>query len=319
MFWIVLGILLILILAAVCAVSVTLFCVAMVRRKRHKPYDGEGSPIWQETLRQIEEGKAWFMSQEPRKVYIRSRDGLRLAAWFLPHPEAERTVICVHGYKSYGLQDYGAALPYYYSLKSNLLVIDQRAHGDSEGKYIGFGVLERWDLVEWIHWVNGEFGDEFPVYLSGISMGSTTVMMTLGLALPDNVCAAIADCGFDSLWNQFGYVLETKYHLPRVPILYCAEMIARMVTGVDFRSVTAEDALARAKIPVLFIHGAKDRTVPMTMTTDHTYPACKTEKKLVIVDEAGHGLSYSMEPERCRRALEWALSRKMRKSEKEIL
>lgn len=315
MFWSILGILVVLAIAAVFGAAIAMFRIAMVRPKNHKPFDGDGSPVWEETLQQINAGREWFMEQNPRRVYVFSRDGLRLEGWFLPHPEAERTVICVHGYHSEGLRDYGAAVPYYYSTKSNLLVIDQRSHGGSEGKYIGFGVLERWDLVEWIHWVNGEFGDEFPIVLSGISMGSATVMMTLGLSLPDNVCAAVADCGYSSLWNQFAYTLDKRYHLPAKLILPCAEMISRMVTGVDFRSVSPEKELERCKIPVLFIHGAKDGVVPMTETTDHTYPACRTAKKLIIVDEATHGMSYSLERERCQKGLEWALTRKMKASE----
>jgi len=311
MVWLILGIVMLLALLAVIGVSVVMFRATMMRPKQPMTYDGGGAVEWEETKRQIEEGKAWFMAQSPRRVYIQSFDGLKLAAWYLPHPQAVRSVICVHGYLSCGLQDYGAAIRYYYETGSNVLVIDQRSHGDSEGKYIGFGVQERWDLLRWIEWVNGACGADFPLYLSGISMGSATVMMTLGLELPGNVRGAVADCGYSSLWEEFTHVMKTRYHLPPFPILYCAEFIARLVTKIDFRSVTAVQALEKAKVPVLFIHGGADSFVPAWMTTERNYPACRSQKKLIIVDRAEHGMSYSVERERCRQGLEWLLSRGM--------
>ena len=38
---------------------------------------------------------------------------------------------------------------YYLKRGYRMLLVDERAHGDSEGEYIGFGCLDRFDGLKW--------------------------------------------------------------------------------------------------------------------------------------------------------------------------
>ena len=61
--------------------------------------------------------------------------------------------------------------------KSASLHIDQRAAGESEGKYIGFGVLESRDCCLWAQYIAKRFGPDQKIILAGLSMGASTVLM----------------------------------------------------------------------------------------------------------------------------------------------
>ncbi len=77
-------------------------------------------------------------------------------------------------------------MPVYHDLGFNLLLVDQRAQNGSAGRYITFGVRESRDVRPWVELHNREFGPE-PVFLGGVSMGATTVLMAAGGPLPENV------------------------------------------------------------------------------------------------------------------------------------
>ena len=75
---------------------------------------------------------------------------------------------------------------------------DARAHGKSEGEYIGFGVLDRFDAKKWIDYAIERFGENVNIFLHGESMGGATVLMAGGLNLPKNVKGIISDCPITS-------------------------------------------------------------------------------------------------------------------------
>lgn len=238
----------------------------------------------------------WFNGMTPESVSVKSRDGLTLRGKLLRCPNAKRTIITVHGYRSYGLFDFSPILPFYYSQKCNLLVIDQRACGESEGKYIGFGLLERFDLLKWIALVNDNFG-ELPLYLHGISLGGATVLMASSLELPANVKGIIDDCGYSSAGKILRRVLKQWFKLPPFPLYYIAKLFIWLHAGYDPDSYSAPEALSAAKLSVLMIHGSADDFVPIGMSREN-FAACVSEKKLIIVNGAAHAESYYIEPDR---------------------
>ena len=92
-------------------------------------------------------------SLKTETLCMKSFDGLNLKAWFLqPEEPSKRFVICIHGYKCNGPDECSHLLPFYRNtLKYNYLLPDLRAHGRSEGKYIGFGALDAKDIKLWIN------------------------------------------------------------------------------------------------------------------------------------------------------------------------
>jgi len=252
---------------------------------------------------EIRGGAEWFHAQDPQRVTISSYDGLQLVGWFLPAENARGTILLVHGYRSDHRCDFGIVYPYYHALGFNILAVDQRAHGESEGKYITFGIRERFDVRDWATYLFDRFGPDHPVVLDGISMGCTCVLMSLGTNLPENVAAVIADCGFTSPYDQFVHMFRTRFHLPLHPLMDIAEWYCRLFAGFSFREYSTLTALQQSTLPVIFFHGSRDSFV-LPRFSEENFAACRGAKKLIIIPEAGHGGSYIMDRSGCQAALE---------------
>lgn len=226
-------------------------------------------------------------------VEITSHDGERLVGHWYPCEKAERIIVAMHGWRSYWAKDFGAIAEFWHKNGCSVLYAEQRGQHNSGGAYMGFGLIERYDCVDWVHWLNqNRNGEEIPIYLAGISMGASTVLMAAGLELPENVCGIIADCGFTSPHAIWKHVVENNMHLSyrrlrmAVADAYCKQKI--QMTANEYSTV---EAMKQCNVPVLFIHGTDDHFVPVEMTYEN-YKACVAPKYLHIVPGAEHGMSY---------------------------
>ena len=172
-----------------------------------------------------------------------------------------------------------------------MLLVDERAHGESEGTYIGFGCLDRLDAMEWIRWVMEKQGEQVQILLHGISMGGATVLMTSGLKLPAQVKGIISDCGFTSAREVFTHVLKHMIHLPAFPMIQLADRINKNRAGYGLEDCNAAREVRKAKVPILLIHGSADTFVPCSMC-ETIYENCASPKQKLIVEGAAHAESY---------------------------
>lgn len=230
--------------------------------------------------------------------YMQSRDGLKLHAHLFPTEEKpKKFILGIHGYKSYAKPEFGPYIEFYQSLGYSMLLPDDRAHGPSEGKYIGFGVLDRLDCVDWAKWIVEQYGEDVEILLHGVSMGGATVLSASAEEdLPEQVRGIISDCGFSSGWEILNYQMQEAAHLPAKWIMPTVEKYCKALAGYDFHSVTAIDQVKKARVPILFVQGGKDTMVPAYMVDD-LYEACTSEKRKLFVPEAGHAESIAFAPE----------------------
>lgn len=250
---------------------------------------------WSQYSDILAERKAYMLEQPHEDVYQTSFDGLKLHATYFPavkeNSEKKRVVICFHGYTSKGMSDFTGLTDYYFRHGYAMLHPDARAHGESEGEYIGFGCLDRKDAVNWIQWVIQKCGEDVEILLHGISMGGATVLMASGLELPPQVKGIVSDCAFTSPKEVFTHVLNTMYHLPAFPVIQGADIVNRKLAGYGMDECNAKREVEKAKVPILFIHGSKDTFVPARMCQE-IYDCCASPKKMLIVEDAAHGESY---------------------------
>ena len=218
------------------------------------------------------------------------RNGLWIPA---EHPKG--TILLVHGYRSNFLVDFGPALSYYHEMGLNMLIPEQRAHGSSEGSMITFGVKESMDMCSWLVYHNRAFGD-YPVILSGLSMGASTVIYMLQRDLSQNVKGVIADCGFTSPAAILSAVFRRVTHLPAQPVLIITDLLSRIFAGVSIWELDAREVLRNSKLPILMIHGTDDDFVPCKMT-EQAFAACASPKQLLLVSGAQHGESFLVKPD----------------------
>ena len=229
----------------------------------------------------------WLASSDAVKVTVSSFDGLKLNAYNIRNHEDNRYIIMVHGKGSNKSRLYPQAREFD-ALGYNILLIDQRCAGDSEGEYYTYGLKESQDLQIWISYLVNKYPDS-KICLYGFSMGAASVMMAAGYQLSDTVRCIVEESGFSSLKEQLVYVLKKDYRLTATsPVLKLVENRMKERFGMCFDDVSAKKCLEENEIPILFIHGEKDELVPFEMAKI-LYNHNKGEKKFYPLSEAGHG------------------------------
>lgn len=229
------------------------------------------------------------------RVETTASDGLRLVGHYISAENPVRTLILFHGWRSAWDYELTPAARALHAEGCNLLMVEQRAHGESDGSHLTMGITERKDCAVWAEWLEREHPDGLPVYLYGISMGGATVSMAAGEPLPASVRGVISDCCFDSPVSIFSHLIEKSFRFPVHPFIdeMCDYTLKKI--GVDLRSYSTLEAMKTCSLPILFIHGGADTFVPTEMTR-RTYEACTSMKKMLIVKDASHACSYMKAP-----------------------
>ena len=234
----------------------------------------------------------WIYDYKDKEdVFINSFDNLKLHGYILKTENSDKWAITVHGYTNKA-ESMSAMAYKYHSLGYNILMPDLRGHGKSEGSYVGMGWHDRLDILKWIDLIIKENKDA-KILLHGISMGAGTVMMVSGEELPENVKVIIEDCGYTSAKEQLAYNLKTMFKLPSFPILNFCSLITKIKDNYFISEASAIKQLQKAKVPILFIHGDKDKFVPFYML-DKLYNACSSKKDKLIIKDVGHAKSESL-------------------------
>ena len=170
------------------------------------PYDYKDDDQTRSCKAVLDAAIGTFEAEPFEEVTISSHDGLGLRGRYYHYADGAPLEIMCHGYKGNAIRDFCGNWAVAKKDGRNVLLIDQRCHGKSEGHTITFGILERRDVLGWINWANQRFG-EIPILLSGVSMGAATVLMVSGMELPGNVKAVVADCPYDAPSNIIKKVL----------------------------------------------------------------------------------------------------------------
>lgn len=236
----------------------------------------------------------WWNSMPLERYETVSHDGLRLVGHLLRAREDTRRVAFVlHGHRCVS-GEMGFISKMYYDMGYHVFAPDQRAHGKSEGTYIGMGYFECRDMLRWLPVVTGLIGDGCEIVLHGISMGAATAMTTAGEpALPGNVVCAIEDCGYtDAYASVYHHIAHDMKWVPlKHAVVSAASAVNRWKAGFYFRQADCIAALQKTSVPMLFIHGTHDPVVPFRMLTD-LYDAHPGEKDMLVVAGAPHGICY---------------------------
>lgn len=229
-------------------------------------------------------------------VTIQSRDGLALSGRYYHTADGAPLAICFHGYKSCWLTDFCGGADIAFQMGQNVLLIDERAHGKSQGRSITFGIKERQDLLCWLEYALNRFGSDTKILLYGVSMGGATVVMASELDLPKNVKGIVADCPYSSPLDVILEVgRQTGYPVKLIkPFVILG---AKIYGGFDIRESSGAEAVKHTKVPIMIIHGEDDTFVPPEMSHEiqranpemvqrHTFPG------------AYHALNYMVDTSR---------------------
>ncbi len=275
-----------------------IFRIAFARRKDYDWMSIESlqKTPWKDFADKIPSNYNWLKENDAKDFDITTFDGLKLKAKWVKTENAKGTIIICHGYRGNYIGDYGMVFEEYKKFGFNLLMFRHRAHGESQGKYITFGAKEHKDLLSVIKFHNETFG-KCPIFVSGLSMGASTVLYIADKDLPKNVKGLTSDSSFTSPYEIILKVVSETLKFNGKIFMFGINFWCKLLAKFDLKEFSSEITTKNAKVPILFIHGAKDDFVPMEMTIK-AYNACGSEKKLLIVENAGHGLSYIVDPEK---------------------
>ena len=265
---------------------IIIICLFLIKETFVRNDKLDTTPAWYEYINANQEGREYIYSLNPEDLYINSFDNLKLHALFINN-NTNKTIICVHGYKAKdGLYDFGMSAKFLNSLGYNLLFVDNRAHGLSQGKYIGFGVLDSVDINSWVDYLVTNMNQE-TIILYGMSMGAATVMN----AQNNKVKAIIADCGFASGYDEVAYQIKKMYHLPSFPLVPISNILLKLLAKYSLKDKEAYKSIKNYKNNLLIIHGSRDHFVP-TSDAYKIFDNATCHKKILIVPGASHAKSY---------------------------
>ncbi|MBQ9648692.1 MAG: alpha/beta hydrolase, partial [Oscillospiraceae bacterium] len=146
-------------------------------------------------LEELRAASERLAARENETVEIIAHDGEKLVGHWIQAQNPKRIIIAMHGWRGSWHKDFGLVADAYLENGCSVLYAEQRGQNNSGGDYIGFGLTERYDCLDWALAANRQYGGKLPIYLCGVSMGATTVLMAARLDLPVNVRGIIADCG----------------------------------------------------------------------------------------------------------------------------
>ncbi len=254
-------------------------------RTDHEKWGRHNSAPWhEEHSRMYEEGIAWGDANKDkmRDVSIRSEDSFTLVGQYFDFG-FDRCAILIPGRSESLLYTYYFAEPYQ-KAGYNILVMDQRAHGNSEGIYNTVGIKESDDLVRWIRFVEGLGNNN--VVLHGICVGGASCVMAAARPdFPPSVKAIITEGLYISFPESF------KQHMicdkrPVYPILWQIMAKANRNIGINLWKESPKHHIKKMKLPFLFLHGKEDK-FSLPKTADYLFEKCTSQKKKLVWFEKG--------------------------------
>ena len=284
------------------ALAVSLYCFFRIfyspTRKPERlaeyrvPHGAAYTPYREEMFAWIKTARAMPYTE----MEIRSYDGLTLRGRYYEKEKGLPIELQFHGYRGDSDRDLSGAVLRAFAVGRNALVIDHRAAGRSEGHVITFGIREKRDCLAWIDHAIAYYGEDVRLHLTGISMGAATVLLAAGEVLPKNVEGVLADCPYASAKEIIKKVIRDM-GLPAGLLYPFVRIGARLFGGFDLEEDSPIEAVARARVPIIFYHGTEDGFVPCEMS-ERMYEVCASKsKRLIRVEGADHGIAYAKDKE----------------------
>ena len=230
-------------------------------------------------------------------VYIKSFDNTKLRARLFVNENANTVCIMAHGYRGTACRDFSGGAYDMIQKGFNVILIDERAHGLSQGHTITFGIKERKDIAEWIKYAKNRFGIDKRIVLVGISMGGATVLSASDYLSSGDL--VIADCPFSKIKDILSEALRKMKINPKIgyPFVWLS---ALLYAHVDINKFDVNKNVKNSEAKILIIHGNGDTLVPYTHS-ERVYLENKDKVNYEIFEGAEHGLSYMVDQARYQR------------------
>lgn len=221
--------------------------------------------------------------------YIESFDGLKLHAKYYKGTN-NKLMLLVHGYHADPLNNFSIIGKRFLEDGYSLLMIDQRGHGESGGKWTTFGDLESNDILRWMNYIDKNLNED-TIIPYGVSLGCATLEMASSSQMPEKVKCLILDCGYASPLEQMAKSYNDKLGpIGKLVVKMFFRMHAKVIGKFSLNRKCYLE-LEKATKPCLFIHGGKDSTVPFEKG-EKNYNHCGARKEKAFFPDSEHNTCF---------------------------
>ena len=216
----------------------------------------------------------WLSGKATHK-YIENSEKSKLHALELKNYDTSHSYIIVCHPMTFNAEDMAVYAYHFYDLGFNVILPDARGYGESEYKKLNMGWLDRHDMLLWAEEIV-KTDSEANIFLFGVGMGGSTVLMASSLELPANVKGIISDSAYADVHGAFKENIKDIYGVPPFPVVNMASLYVKLTEGWSFKEADAIEQVKNSKVPILFIHGGEDEVVPVSQSND-LYESCSAK------------------------------------------
>jgi fermentation-respiration switch protein FrsA (DUF1100 family) len=214
-----------------------------------------------------------------------------LHGWWYPRPETSRVVICCPGYRGTKSDLIGISYALWRA-GFNVLTFDFHGHGADHGAPVTLAYREVRDLFGALDYAHTRVAHA-QIGVIGFSMGAAVTI--LAAARRQDVRAVVADSPFATHEDVVAHAIERVTRLPGRRLARLADTFLGWRAGYRHRDVRpVAEVAAIAPRPLLLIHGAADRTIPVEHAY-RVYEAAGAPKELWIGEGADHCGTYFLD------------------------
>lgn len=225
------------------------------------------------------------------RVPLVAADGVRIECWRIPHPRPSGALVLLHGFGASKADLLDLAKDLHAASPFDLLLVDLRAHGGSEGTLISFGLREVLDVQAALEALSQDPRTKgLPVGCYGVSMGGAVAL--LAASRFPSIRAVAADSSYADLGYAIARTQWLTYHIPRIPLGQAVLWGTRIRLGCRLSALSPERVIGEiAPRPVLIVHGGKDVGIPPEQAR-RLYAAARDPRQLWVVPDAEHAACF---------------------------
>lgn len=173
----------------------------------------------------------------------------------------------------------------------NVVLYDQRAHGDNTAKTVTFGYYEKDDLEDVIDYIESQMSKNNTIGVIGQSMGASTIGNYLGSGhAVEHLNFAIVESPFSSMDSEIKWNIEKiiKVKLPTSYFLKLGSIANNLVFGYEFEEVSIFESMKNSSTPTMILHSKADMMCPYHMGEDLYNAIPHNEKRMITFQNANH-------------------------------
>ena len=255
----------------------------LVRTDKSKWNRECSAPDNEEQLRMHNIGLDWAkpFKENIKEVKI-TNDNLNLVGEFFDFGN-KKTAMLLQGRTESLLYCYYYAKPYK-EMGYNILVVDSRAHGDSDGIYNCVGLKEYKDIIKWAELLHDNFSQE-EIILHGICIGASTALYASYFG-PDYIKGIVTDGMYINFYETFkNHMIVDKR--PIFPFLGEIAFIMRLKAGVNIKKGPI-NLIDKYDKPILFLYSKEDK-FSLPAKSEILFNKCGSKnKRIVWFDHGAH-------------------------------